>query len=330
MSAPATPPSRSTPASPAPLEAPSRAPGTKRLELDPGLPLAHGLEKAMEGVIRYAQEWAAKADAEPEPAVHNFRKSIRRARALLKLMRNQLGRPSYEELVEDLRGAMRETSAARDADVMVSLVAAYPRKPKTAAALDALQALLEEQRRAVHSKGRLARALAEGARSLEEIPPRFGQLLPEGLHRGGLFASLEAGHRRARKAYRTAQGGESDDDFHDWRKRVKELRYQLELLLPLTGKTKEHERLALLAEELGAITDLVVMRDCVLAHRERLEETQPEPLLKKLEKKIDKQQRLRYAEAEDLFGLKPRVFARRVLAGVERASASGRLLSPKE
>lgn len=326
MAAPATPSSqpRSAPSGPAP----SRSPGTKRLELDPGLPLAQGLEKAMQGVTRYAQEWAAKVDQDPEPAVHNFRKSIRRARALLKLMRNQLGRPRYEELAEDLRSAMRETSAARDADVMVGLVAAYPRKPKTEAALDALQALLEEQRRAVHSKGRLTRALSEGAQSLEEIPTRFGQSLPKDMHRGGLFDSLRAGHRRARRAYRRAQDGESDDDFHDWRKRVKELRYQLELLLPLTGKTKEHGRLAELAEQLGAITDLVVMRDCVLAHRERLDE--PGPLLKKLEKKIDKQQRLRYAEAEDLFGIKPRVFARRILSGVERASASGRILSPKE
>ncbi|MGE0712692.1 MAG: CHAD domain-containing protein [Planctomycetota bacterium] len=316
------------------MSAPAKQPpggefqGSKRLRVEPGLPLAESLTAAFAGVIRYASEWAARAELDPEPAVHNFRKSIRRGRALLKLVRGHLARDEYELLVEDLRGAMRETSAARDADVLVALVAAYPRKPKTAPALDALQALLEERRSAV-VQGRLGRAMREGAEQLGGLPPRLESLLPAELSLTELREAVRVSYRRARRARLRAIESRDDDDVHAWRKRVKELRYQVELLEPLTGHRPEHDLLAELAEHLGEVTDLVVMRDCLLAYEERLEGVNAAPLLEKLEKRIAKQQVLRLEEAATAFEAAPRAFARHLLQGVGATRESGRLIAPQ-
>jgi CHAD domain-containing protein len=306
-------------------------PATKRLTLDVTLPLCAGLAEAFAKVIRYACDWSLRVEQEPEPAVHNFRKSIRRGRALLKLVAKLIPRADYDALAEELRGAMRETSAARDADVLVSLVAAYPRKPKTQTALDALQILLEEQRAAVHSQARLKKAMTEGAEVLRSVPARLQAALPATTCHADLQLALRVSHRRARRARRRARKSSEEDDVHSWRKRVKELRYQLELLAPLTGERPQHVALAALAEGLGEVTDLIVLRDCVLAHGERLQQrhqVDAEPLLLKLEKKIARRQQELIAESEALFAPKPAMFARRVLSGISPASSSGRMIAP--
>lgn len=301
---------------------------TKRLAIDPERPLAEALRRSMAGIIRYAQSQAEFVSEDAEKAVHGYRKSVRRSRALLRLLRGLIPAEEHAALAEELRAAMRETSAARDADVMVALVAGHERKAKTKEALDALETLLREQQAAVVSEGRITRALREGSEQLGGVPPRVDLHLEPNVDRRALRQALAESHRRARKGFRSARETFEDQDIHDWRKRVKELRYQLELLEPLTGELEVHHRLADLAESLGVVTDLIVLRDCALAHQSRLPEESTAHLIKKLESKVRKKTEALLAAAGDLFECKPKAFAKRVLEGVD-ASTSGRLLTPK-
>jgi CHAD domain-containing protein len=313
-----------TSAAPTPVEP------TKRLAIDPERPLAEALRRSMAGIIRYAQTQADLVGQDAEKAVHGYRKSVRRSRALLRLLRGLIPNEEHAALAEELRAAMRETSAARDADVMVALVAGHERKSKTRPALDALEELLREQQAAVVSEGRISRALREGSQQLGGVPPRVDLHLEPNVDRRALRKAVADSHRRARKGFRCAQETLEDQDIHDWRKRVKELRYQLELLEPLTGELKVHHRLADLAESLGVVTDLIVLRDCALAHRDRLPQESTAHLIKKLEDKVRKKTEALLERAGDLFKRKPKAFADRVLKGVESASTSGRLLSPRD
>lgn len=303
---------------------------TKRLAIDPERPLAEALRRSMAGIIRYAQTQAELVGEDAEKAVHGYRKSVRRSRALLRLLRSLLPSEEHKALAEELRAAMRETSAARDADVMVTLVAGHERKTKTRPALDALEALLREQQAAVVSEGRIVRALREGSRQLGAVPPRVNLHLEPNVDRRALRKAVAESHRRARRGFRRASETLEDQEVHNWRKRVKELRYQLELLEPLTGELTVHHRLADLAEGLGTVTDLIVLRDCALAHRDRLPAEATDHLIRKLEDKIRKRTLALLEAAGDLFKGKPKAFADRVLRGVESASTSGRVLSPRE
>ena len=104
--------------------------------------------------------------------------------------------PSVESLLPAEDAARTDYDHVRrlfgsDDTVLVALVAAYPRKARTQAALDALQVLLEERRAAVHSKGRLKRAMLGGAEVLERVPTRLA---------GALGAGVDAGRPRANVA----------------------------------------------------------------------------------------------------------------------------------
>jgi len=73
----------------------------------------------------------------------------------------------------------------------------------------------------------------------------------------------------------------SDEDLHEWRKRVKELRYQVELLASKGGgEIKRREKsLGRLAQDLGAVTDLIVLAR-EIGEREREGTVPASPALK--------------------------------------------------
>ena len=68
------------------------------------------------------------------------------------------------------------------------------------------------------------------------------------------------------RAFRTAVRVPEDDAIHRARKRVKEVRYQLEWLVPISAPRirKRQERFARLAQDLGEVTDGIVLEAAVL------------------------------------------------------------------
>jgi CHAD domain-containing protein len=119
-----------------------------------------------------------------------------------------------------------------------------------------------------------------------------------------------------RRSLRRAVASRADVDFHEWRKRVKELRYQVELLAAGASvelKTRE-KALGKLAEELGKVTDALVL----LRELERLEEDGAIPpgaaWLDRIRLLIREQSDTLLSGGTELFADAPRRFARRVLA----------------
>jgi CHAD domain-containing protein len=66
---------------------------------------------------------------------------------------------------------------------------------------------------------------------------------------------------------KAAVRGASDENLHEWRKRTKELRYQLELLSPLwpAAMKRRARRAKKLSDVLGDDHDLAVFRDLLRA-----------------------------------------------------------------
>ncbi len=205
-----------------------------------------------------ARRCAARAADDPERSVHDFRKSIRRGRSIVALLRPALGRTAATGLVEELRGCLRATSDLRDGDVLATtLSAAAAEDPELFVEAAAVAARIGS---GTGGPGP-AKVLQAAVPVLRRLPAALEVTLPRGYSTPDLEKGLARGYRRAQKALAQAVESRSNADFHTWRKRVKELRYETELLAstgspPLKAREKA---LGALAKELGEVTDLAVL-----------------------------------------------------------------------
>jgi CHAD domain-containing protein len=188
-------------------------------------------------------------------------------RALLRLVRDALHEKEFHRENKTLRDAARPLSEVRDSSALLEALQSLQKHYAGAvnqntfeSAKKALRHRRARIRDRVLLKGKaLARAAAEvrKVRNRAEIWDLQGggswQVLQTGLHRA---------YKRAQSAMTNASRDSTDANLHEWRKRVKDLRYQLELLQPLwpedmkatTGNAET------LTDLLGDDHDLAVLR----------------------------------------------------------------------
>jgi CHAD domain-containing protein len=201
---------------------------------------------------------------DPVEAVHEARKAIKKDRALLRLLRGAM--PSEQRAGENaaLRETARRLSAARDGAVLIGTVdrladtfAGQVPKRTFHAVRDKLDPERQGETEIVPS--------AEAARALAAARARIDDWQ---LSCGGwqaLSPGLSQTYRRGRKALRRVHEEPSLENLHEWRKRVKDLWYDLRLLQPVCGpvvrkKVKEADQLA---DLLGDDHDLGVLGDTI-------------------------------------------------------------------
>jgi CHAD domain-containing protein len=282
------------------------------LTLDPALPPWDGLLAAFASVLAYAAAQVGRAEDAPAKAVHEYRKSIRRARAAVRLVRPLLKEKRYRRLDGALRQAVLDTSFVRDAEVLGDTIDELPRAPAVEAAAAALSDLLEAQQATACAPAATREVLRRGAEQLTLLPLRFAKALPARLDQARLEDALRASYRRARRRRREALAARSDEAIHGWRKRTKELRYQLELLEP--APQPRERALGRVAKGLGVVTDLIVLRDAVRAHADDLGAAHVEVLVSTLDRMIPARFDEVAGAAAPCFEDRARAFARAALA----------------
>jgi CHAD domain-containing protein len=225
-------------------------------------------ESVRDGILRIVETLAdqpaspAPRDRSGHPAtIHATRLALKRARALVRLLRPTLGSSLATRLNRSLRTASQRLAQARDTTVGLQQLDRLRRK-RPAADAHALsqvraqfaKASQEQELSAAQVTQNLARArtaLRSTARSLKTAPWK---------HKGWAIVSagIEAGYRRARKRLRTARTSTEDAAFHAWRTASKSLFYQLTLVRPIT-KGRLHrwiQDLDQLQDDLGQLNDL--------------------------------------------------------------------------
>lgn len=195
-------------------------------------------------------------------AVHAARKDLKKLRAVVRLLRAELGDDLYAAENGRYRDAGRALSASRDAQVLVETLAglADQRGGLPPAALDAWRGALELERD--RAAGRDAEGLAEALQLLEPAP----RLIAAWPLEHDSWRLLDRGVVRAYRQGHEAMGAAREGGpaaFHEWRKRAKDLWYQLRILVdawpPVLGATTEQAHQ--LAEALGAHHDLTVLAE---------------------------------------------------------------------
>ena len=132
-----------------------------------------------------------------------------------------------------------------------------------------------------------------------------------------LAPGLERSYRRSRNRFRETRSDPSAENVHEWRKRVKDLWYQLRILTPawpaVLGETADqaHE----LSDLLGDHHDLAVLADDARSRRERFDsEEDLDSLLRAIERRQGTLLASAFALAERLYAERPKAFVRRLAA----------------
>ena len=319
----------------------------RRLALRPLEPLGEGLRRMALAQTDLAIELLQTGDshAPDEAAVHETRKAIKRLRALLRLLRHELGERTYARENDTLREVAAHLSGARDAAVMLgTLDALMQREPRKLArrggVLALRQRLLAEHARqqslTFGDDGTRAQVLGE----LHAFRYRVAAWsLPAGEGIGLVDADLARIYTHGRDRHRRAERakGERTLAMHMWRKRVKDLRYATEMLDRRNGDVSASKssdprlrkiagRADGLGELLGEEHDLAVFTERLRAGaRGKRRTSSPQgkdpwrtgrrtraALLKAVAKRRRKLRGRALRDGERLYGEKPKRFMRRV------------------
>jgi CHAD domain-containing protein len=272
---------------------------------------------------------AGGLDGQPSPnparesTVHEVRKALKRLRALLRLVRGDLGEKRYKRENAALRDCGRRLAGARDAEVMLgtleALVREHPRRLSTSPGVRILRSqLLAEREHAAALAIDDPRVRGEVLAELRVVRARFERWQPRKHGFKLLAPGLERVYRRGRRRMRRARRRESIAALHVWRKQVKELRYAAETL-DRGGKSYQPVRVLArradrLGEMLGEEHDLALLQETVRVRSSLFAgERKTRKRLSRLIAQRRKRLRKRAMRAgEQLYRRPPRRFVRRL------------------
>ena len=255
-----------------------------------------------------------------DDAVHEIRRDVKKARATLRLLREPLGTAAYRRENRILRNAGRPLTPPRDATVLLEtfdrLFGDTRRLQGEPAAKELRRALLRE--RSAANKQWVSQETAASADALHGVRQRVQRLSEARLDRAELKAGLKRAYRKTRKAYAHALSQLNDECLHEWRKQVKYLIYQLEIVRPLEPKgiVKFIKKARKLADHLGEDHDLALLHGKIGQHLKASAAYQrvAKALAAKVQRKRVRLQRKSYRLGRKLYSDPPRRFAR-TLAG---------------
>jgi CHAD domain-containing protein len=185
------------------------------------------------GAAEAARDAAVTVDTDANDAVHSYRKALRRARAVLSLVRHALAKRERRAVEHALQEARRSVSAMRDHAVAPD---ALDEVTLDADARATATAVLVQAAAAQPSHAEIAQRLREGvARAVAQVEA-LEAALPRAIELDTLIRGVRDVYAAARKARRRAKSSTDPREFHRWRRRTKELVYQLQLLARWAGE----------------------------------------------------------------------------------------------
>lgn len=265
--------------------------------------------------VQDAKDAAAVVDDGPTKAVHDARKALRRARAVLALVAGALPKSERRAVGKALQEARRALSTARDHAVA----------PETAGQLalgdedrTTAKRVLDNAAEALPAMSELKQLVSESAARAAAQLEALEAALPQELDWDVVVEGLQETYGDARRARRSAKS--SKTWFHTWRRRSKELSYQLDLLAEHAGP-----RLAAIHSEIDGITDtlspavdLIMLREFVTTYGQGIQAEDIDHLKTAIDAQLADLMKDARRAGRDTFRQRPRKFGKRLTKAVHR------------
>jgi CHAD domain-containing protein len=245
--------------------------------------------------------------------VHEARKNLKKARAALRLVRDELGARFYRRGARHLRKVARALSSHRDLEVQLETVEKLHgqyRGRLMRSALVKLRRTLTARHKKVSGAsggkaGKLEEELCATQRDIKRWP--VNKLKWREMARG-----ISRTFARSSKAFHNATRTPSPENLHEWRKRAKDLWYQLRILKPIQRDAINElaDCLKRLGQYLGDDHDLFMIEEA--AKEARLECGEFETLSRTVAFRRAKLQQKAFALGRRLYEEKPSAFAFRI------------------
>jgi len=280
-----------------------------------------------ENVTRILDEQLEKAQyqlsessiEESANAIHDARKRLKKSRSLLRLVRKSLDKGVYKDEKNALRDIGRSLAPARNGEAyqktLNHLLKRYDDMLDLQAFSDLQQGLLDFHRSKLRSLTEEAEPMISVVSALKESRSRLSKLELQKTGWDALRKNLKRNYQQGQERFSVAYEEGSDRTFHEWRKRVKDLWYDLRLLQPTWSpvlsafKAEAHQ----LAKYLGDDHDIAELRD-FLTHHPTVN-VQESHLMVLLPLMGDRQQELRQQAkplGQRLYAEKPNAFVKRM------------------
>jgi CHAD domain-containing protein len=272
-------------------------------------PIASELQRLVRKELRAAMK-RLKGDDVAEEDIHEARKSIKKVRAVVKLLRSPLGSWYAAENLQ-LREAGRRLALRRDADVMIETLEALRGRYSAVVSRRLVQSVarrLRQDRRDVRKRG--GPAARQAAAMLNQVHDR----LPRRLAKVGGWSSVRKGlvqaYARSRAAMKGLTPESSAAEFHEWRRRIKEHWYDIRLFEGQHPAPRGRARsLKTLESRLGDDHNLALLEQLLLEHADRFGRAQTIALvLGSIQKRQRALRGRALASGHRLFGAKPAKF----------------------
>jgi CHAD domain-containing protein len=261
-------------------------------------------------------------EGDQDLAVHESRKSLKRIRAALRLVRGEIGEEVFGHENAVYRDTGRQIAILRDSAVMVEtldLIRTQNEASLTAESFELVRQRLVEQKEETQQYflrqtafiPNMVETLAEACERVAGLPIQHQDFRA---YEGGLRRVYQRGRLWMARTY---QDGNSPQKFHEWRKRVKYTWHHIEFLQPLwpalfeTLANEMHQ----LSDYLGEAHDAAVLAAYI---QENKGDFADEPELVSLLTRLSERQQALEVTAQPLGR---RLYAERPKAFVERLSA---------
>jgi CHAD domain-containing protein len=240
-----------------------------RLEAQESLP-TNIKRLATEQVERALEQLRNPPGDDRDEAIHDARKRFKKIRAVLRLVRDEIGEEIYKQENICYRDAGRRLSDIRDSAAMVETLDDITQHFDGQLAPEALanlrERLVEEHQSFKQDILDHQGAMSEVTATIEMARSRIPNWPVRGDDFSALYGGLKRVYRRGRNRMAEAYAGPSPGRYHEWRKRAKYLWYHMRVLKTLWPKLLAElaDQLHDLGNSLGDDHDLFELRRTIM------------------------------------------------------------------
>ena len=291
----------------------------KGYQIDMALSLEESLRKVIVESISYIQDQIEKREDDVNVPVHETRRTIKRIRAVLKLIRDEIGYSNYYRENIIYRDLSKRLSSLRDSYVLMKTINDFHKEApgefpvkETRQISGALEKKLESDLGVfLRQDGGFDRVLDD----LEVARRRVSQYCKTRDDFCAIRAGIERIYRRGYRYLKIIRKKHSQEQFHEYRKNTKYLLYQMELIKPAypklikaySGTIDDH------ADILGDTRDYECLSSFITAGIAKKEfSSSSESLLPYVHKRIDDLMQGILPEAYWIYAEKPSGFIKRI------------------